>query len=98
MLSSLLLGLLSSVALGSAPAAAIDDGQTGACDYDPLQPLSIYAYGINATFIPRGATITHLYVHDRDNYPRDVVVGYDNPADYPRDTATNHTFFGAIVG
>lgn len=96
----LLLAFLSSAAVGTTCVSANNNGQGGggASDYSPLQPLSIYAYGINATFISRGATITHLYVHDRDNNPRDVVLGYDDPADYPKDTATNHTFFGAIVG
>ncbi|WWC69064.1 uncharacterized protein I206_103000 [Kwoniella pini CBS 10737] len=65
---------------------------------DALQPYTIYAYGINATFIPYGARLTSLYVHDKNNTPRDVVVGYDDPAQYVKDTATNHTYFGAIVG
>ncbi|WVW81130.1 hypothetical protein I302_103121 [Kwoniella bestiolae CBS 10118] len=65
---------------------------------DNLQPYTIYAYGINATFIPYGARVTSLYVHDRNNTPRDVVLGYDDPAQYVNDTATNHTYFGPIVG
>ncbi|WWC89643.1 uncharacterized protein L201_004568 [Kwoniella dendrophila CBS 6074] len=65
---------------------------------DALQPYSIYAYGINATFLPYGARLTSLYVHDRNNTPRDVVLGYDDPAQYVKDTATNHTYFGPIVG
>jgi len=65
---------------------------------DALTPYTIYAYGINATFIPYGARITSLYVHDRDNTPRQVVLGYDDLTQYPRDTATNHTYFGPIVG
>ncbi|GFZ51435.1 hypothetical protein JCM24511_09197 [Saitozyma sp. JCM 24511] len=87
--------LVTSLALlfGALVAPAIADGGD-----DPLTPHSIYAYGINATFIGYGARLTSLYVHDRDNTPRDVVVGYDDPAQYVKDTATNHTYFGAIVG
>lgn len=96
------LAFRSPVALANNNGGGASTGNAGgapvAGPYDPLQPLTIYAYGINATFIPRGATITHLYVHDRQNVPRDVIVGYDDPADYPKDTATSHTYFGAIVG
>lgn len=65
---------------------------------DPLEKHTIYAYGINATFIGYGARITNLWVHDRNNQPRDIIVGYDDPARYIQDTATNHTYFGGIVG
>jgi aldose 1-epimerase len=65
---------------------------------DPLQPLTICAPGINATFIGYGATLTHLFVNDRVGVPRDVAVGYDTPGEYVRDTETSHTYFGAIVG
>jgi aldose 1-epimerase len=87
--------LVRSLALlfGSLVAPVIADGGD-----DPLTPHTIYAYGINATFIGYGARLTSLYVHDRNNTPRDVVVGYDDPAQYVKDTATNHTYFGAIVG
>ncbi|KAF3491447.1 aldose 1-epimerase [Arthroderma uncinatum] len=29
---------------------------------------------------------------------QDVIVGYDDPKDYVKDTLTNHTYFGCIVG
>ncbi|OCF71481.1 hypothetical protein I204_07539 [Kwoniella mangroviensis CBS 8886] len=86
MKSSFLFGLLTTVAT-----FATANG-------DSLQPYSIHAYGINATFIPYGARVTSLYVHDKNNTPRDVVVGYDDPAQYVEDTATNHTYFGSVVG
>jgi aldose 1-epimerase len=63
-----------------------------------IQPYTLYAQGINATFIPHGARMTSLFVSDRNGAMRDVAVGYDDLAEYPRDTATNRTFFGAIVG
>lgn len=37
---------------------------------DSLNPLTIYAYGINATFIGYGARLTSLFVHDKNNDPR----------------------------
>ncbi|ORY26252.1 aldose 1-epimerase [Naematelia encephala] len=65
---------------------------------DAIKPLTISAQGINATFIGHGARLTHLFVNDRDEKPRDVVVGYDDPAQYLIDTATSRTFYGSIVG
>ncbi|OCF39727.1 hypothetical protein I317_06451 [Kwoniella heveanensis CBS 569] len=65
-------------------------------DSDAFKPLTIAAYGINATFIGYGARLTHLYVNDKNNNPRDVVVGYDDPVMYTNETSDN--FFGAIVG
>jgi len=40
---------------------------------DALKPLTIYAYGINATFIGYGARLTSLFVHDKNNDPRESV-------------------------
>ncbi|KAL8765842.1 MAG: hypothetical protein Q9209_007201 [Squamulea sp. 1 TL-2023] len=64
----------------------------------PLKKYIISAPGINATFIAYGARLTNLYVNDRNGDPQDVVLGYDNSADYVRDDQTIHTFFGPIVG
>lgn len=66
---------------------------------DPhLQKYTISSPGINVTFIPFGATTTSVIVNDKNGNPRDVAVGYDDPAAYVNDTATVHTFFGALVG
>lgn len=35
-----------------------------------------------------------LIVPDRDGQDAEVAVGYDDTAKYPRDTETNHTYFG----
>ena len=59
---------------------------------------TISAPGINASFIPYGATLTNLYVPDKDGNPQDVVLGYDSGNAYLHDTETNHTYFGAVVG
>lgn len=39
-----------------------------------------------------------MLVPDRDGNIQDVALGYDNMSQYPVDTATNHTYFGPIVG
>ena len=59
---------------------------------------TIVAPGINASFIPYGATLTNLFVPDKNGDPQDVVLGYDSGAAYLHDTQTNHTYFGAVVG
>ncbi|KAL8634868.1 MAG: hypothetical protein Q9228_007579 [Teloschistes exilis] len=65
---------------------------------NPLQKYTISAPGISATFIPYGARLTNLYVNDKNGNPQDVVLGYDDAADYVRNDETVHTYFGPIVG
>ncbi|KAK2789658.1 hypothetical protein FQN52_005997 [Onygenales sp. PD_12] len=65
---------------------------------DPLKLYTISADGIQASFIPYGATLTSLLVNDKDGKQQDVVVGYDDPKKYVTDSQTNHTYFGCIVG
>ena len=59
---------------------------------------TISAPGINASFIPYGATLTNLLVPDKNGNPQDVVLGYDSGTAYLNDTETDHTYFGAVVG
>lgn len=65
---------------------------------DHFKSYTISAENITATLIPYGARLTSVLVPDRDGNPQDVVVGYDDPRDYLKDTQTSHTFFGAVVG
>lgn len=65
---------------------------------DPFKKYSLSANGINASWIPYGARLTNLYVFDKNNQSQDIVVGYDNGTQYLKDTETNHTYFGAVVG
>ncbi|OOF99993.1 hypothetical protein ASPCADRAFT_161396 [Aspergillus carbonarius ITEM 5010] len=65
---------------------------------DPFQLYTISAENITAKLIPYGARLTSLLVPDRNGKLQDVVVGYDDPKQYLRDTETNHTYFGAVVG
>jgi len=64
----------------------------------PTTEYTIQADNITAVFIPYGARLTSCVVPDRNGDMQDVAVGYDNGTQYPEDTATNHTYFGAVVG
>lgn len=64
----------------------------------PLTSYTLTADNITAVLIPYGARLTHLLVPDRNGDVQDVVAGYDDNAQYPIDTATNHTYFGPVVG
>lgn len=65
---------------------------------DPFANYTIRAPGIAASFIPYGARLVNLFVPDKNGTIRDVVLGYDNAADFRKDDLTNHTYFGPIVG
>lgn len=67
-------------------------------DSSVFTKYTITAPGINASFIPYGATLTNLFVLDKNGIPQDVVLGYDSGTAYLHDTETNHTYFGAVVG
>ena len=54
------------------------------------------SHGMEAWFIPYGATLTHLVVKDNKNQPRDVVLGWDNATEYCANP--EHTYFGATIG
>ena len=57
----------------------------------------IEAEGIKACFIPYGASITNLYVCDRNGTWRDIVLGYDDAGTYAS-SQFPHTNYGAIPG
>ena len=65
---------------------------------DPFVKHNLSANGISASFIPYGARLTNLYVCDQNGTMRDVVVGYDDATQYLKDSETNHTYFGPVVG
>jgi aldose 1-epimerase len=62
-----------------------------------IPEYTLQAENITAKFIPYGARLTSLVVPDRDGTDQDIVVGYDSPEDYVRDSETNHTFFGKKI-
>ncbi|RXG49062.1 hypothetical protein VDGE_04763 [Verticillium dahliae] len=57
---------------------------------------TISAKGIKAQFIPYGATLTNLYVKDKQGNDVDVVLGYDDVDFYPVDPG--HPVYNAIPG
>lgn len=72
------------------PGAGLDGSNDGTKEY------KLSAEGIEATFIGYGARLTHLYVNDRQGNSRDIVVGYDDPAEYVAETKPS--YFGPVVG
>lgn len=52
--------------------------------------------GLEARFIPFGATLTHLFVPGRDNASIDVALGFDAPRQYCANKI--HPYFGATIG
>ena len=87
-----------SAALYGLPALALPSSTSNSSTVDPFKVYTITAENITAKLIPYGARLTSLLVPDRDGNEQDVVVGYDDPKDYVKDTETDHTFFGAVVG
>ncbi|VBB80722.1 Putative aldose 1-epimerase [Podospora comata] len=57
---------------------------------------TISAPGIKAQFIPYGATLTNLFVRDKNGDDIDVVLGYDDIDYYPVDPG--HPVYNAIPG
>ncbi|KAI1337631.1 aldose 1-epimerase [Xylariaceae sp. FL0016] len=57
---------------------------------------TIGSSGIKAQFIPYGATLTNLFVKDKDGKDIDVVLGYDDAAYYPKDPG--HPVYNAVPG
>lgn len=60
---------------------------------------------MSATFIPYGATCTHLVVPDKHGAKRDIILGWDDAINYCAVTgrtqaaaAAEHTYFGATIG
>lgn len=65
---------------------------------NPFQKYDLEANGIKASFIPYGARLTNLYVHDKNGDWRDVVLGFDSGERYLQDVETNQTYLGPVVG
>ncbi|KAH8899985.1 aldose 1-epimerase [Thozetella sp. PMI_491] len=57
---------------------------------------TISSAGIKAQFIPYGASLTNLWVKDKNSKDVDVVLGYDDAAYYPKDPG--HPVYNSIPG
>ncbi|RCN28145.1 putative aldose 1-epimerase, partial [Ancylostoma caninum] len=66
---------------------------TSAAPVEPFIEISS-TQGVTARFLPYGATITSLFVKDRDSNPVDVVLGFDDVKGYKQDTA----YVGRTIG
>jgi len=84
MKTAVLLAALANLVLGQVPAPAADGRYT------------ISAPGIKAQFIPYGASLTNLWVKDKNGMDIDVVLGYDNASYYPVDPG--HPVYNSIPG
>ncbi|TLS23551.1 uncharacterized protein PpBr36_06378 [Pyricularia pennisetigena] len=56
----------------------------------------IYGKGISAAFVPYGASIANLMIHDKHGIERDIVTGFDNATFFTEDKKHDH--FGGIPG
>jgi len=94
-----MLSLVASLLVGaSALVYAQDDSPFPPFSGDPFKKYELKADGIQASFIPYGARLTNLLVHDKNGDWQDVALGYDSGERYLEDTLTNHTYFGPVVG
>ncbi|KAI7875301.1 galactose mutarotase-like protein [Lichtheimia hyalospora FSU 10163] len=64
---------------------------------EPYKKHTIKAKGIEASFIEYGATITNLWVNDKDGVPRDIVLGWDDTKQYNLQAGLPG-FLGGVVG
>ncbi|KAB5585950.1 aldose 1-epimerase [Coniochaeta sp. 2T2.1] len=75
--------------------------QSGAASGSPTGPDQdgkywIYGQGITAAFIPYGASISNLFINDKNGVTRDIVTGFDNATYYEIDKQHGH--FGGVPG
>ncbi|PKS05925.1 hypothetical protein jhhlp_007758 [Lomentospora prolificans] len=73
-------------------------GSVFAEDFEPGEDgkFTISSDGLVAKFIPYGATLTNLFVKDKNGEDVDVVLGYDDLSRYPEDPG--HPVYNAIPG
>ena len=64
--------MLYSFAVWATALATLASAQTAS----PLDPITLSAPGINATFIAYGARLTSLFVNDKNGDPQDIALGY----------------------
>lgn len=89
-LAGMLLATASAKALGAHQSNNTIEGPDAAGKY------WVRAEGIQAAFIPYGASITDLFINDQYGIRRDIVVGFDNASYYEVDR--QHPHLGGVVG
>jgi aldose 1-epimerase len=79
----------------SAPSAT-PPATNGTIGPDADGKYEISAEGIRANFVPYGASISNLFVKDRNGVERDIVLGFDNASHYSVDQF--HPHLGGVPG
>lgn len=82
--------------LAAASASAIQTPSKKPPPPDADGRYTLTAPGIKAQFIPYAATLTNLFVKDKNGVERDIVLGYDNTSYYAVDP--DHPVYNAIPG
>ncbi|KAJ4350288.1 uncharacterized protein N0V89_008909 [Didymosphaeria variabile] len=80
----------------AASAAALPGSHKPKPQPDADGKFTLTAPGIRAQFIPYAATLTNLFVKDKNGVETDIVLGYDNTSYYPVDPG--HPVYNAIPG
>jgi len=80
----------------SSPGATAPPSSNGTLGPDQDGKYEISAEGIRAHFIPYGASISNLFVKDRNGVERDIVLGFDNASFYSVDPF--HPHLGGVPG
>lgn len=82
----------------TAPAPAPARHDPGSNISASLRIFTISANNISASFISFGARLTSLLVPDRSGQQQDVVVGFDDPAQYVANSDSDNAYIGPVVG
>ncbi|KAI1084807.1 galactose mutarotase-like domain-containing protein [Whalleya microplaca] len=85
---SLVINAIAAVAVTSVTAQALSRGEDG--------KYTISSSGIKAQFIPYGATLTNLFVKDKNGDDVDIVLGYEDVGYYAVDPG--HPVYNSIPG
>jgi aldose 1-epimerase len=83
------------LSLAGKVAAGVPAGQAPDWPFDVTE-ISAPDGSITAKFVSVGATLTELWVKDRNGEPRDVVIGYDDNTKLLTDPY--HPVFNGIIG
>lgn len=94
---------LTSLSLGALllPITCAQSTGTGSNNSSPTGPDEdgkywLYGEGITATFIPYGASVSNLFINDKNGIQRDIIGGFDNASYYGIDK--QHPHFGGVPG
>jgi hypothetical protein len=96
MKTSQLLSILTAAAATAVAQYATPPSTNGTMGPDKDGKYEISAQGIRGHFIPYGASISNLFVKDKNGIERDIVLGFDNASFYSVDPF--HPHLGGVPG